>query len=104
MAEPTPVSFQAQAFSPPAFQGDDSRQAGNTAPNGIGLNFDNADIYDVTRVVSEITGKSFIIDKDVQGTVTIFSESSLTPDQVFELFKSVLELNGLAIKQVGDFL
>ena len=69
----------------------------------VGLNFDDADIYDVTKVVSEITKKSFIIDKEVTGTVTIFSESPMTPDQVFELFRTVLELNGLAIVQVGDF-
>lgn len=69
----------------------------------VGLNFENADIHDVTKIVSEITGKSFIVDDDVQGTVTIYSEKSLSPDQVFELFKSVLELNGLAINQIGDF-
>lgn len=73
------------------------------ANQGVGLNFENADIHDVTKIVSEITGKSFIVDEDVQGTVTIYSESSLSPVQVFELFKSVLELNGLAITRVGDF-
>jgi hypothetical protein len=99
VTEPTPVVFQAQVIPPI-----DAPHIRDTAPKGVGLNFDNADIYDVTRVVSEITGKSFILDKDVQGTVTIFSESTLTPDEVFALFKTVLELNGLAIRQVGDFL
>lgn len=70
---------------------------------GVGLNFENADIHDVTKIVSEITGKSFIVDEDVEGMVTIYSERSLSPVQVFELFKSVLELNGLAITQVGEF-
>ncbi len=98
VTEPTPVVFQAQVIPPI-----DAPHITDTAPKGVGLNFDNADIYDVTRVVSEITGKSFILDKDVQGTVTIFSESTLTPDEVFALFKTVLELNGLAIRQVGDF-
>ncbi|GAK57687.1 GspD2 protein [Candidatus Vecturithrix granuli] len=98
LSAPTPVALQAQVL--PSI---DAPQTRENAPKGIGLNFDNADIYDVTRVVSEITGKSFIVDKSVQGTVTIFSESTLTPDEVFDLFKTVLELNGLAIKQVGDF-
>ncbi|PID59151.1 type II secretion system protein GspD [candidate division KSB3 bacterium] len=79
------------------------RSASSIDMPGVGLNFDNADIYDVTKVISEITKKSFIIDKDVTGTVTIFSENPMTPDQVFELFRTVLELNGLAIVQVGDF-
>ena len=69
----------------------------------VGLSFDNADIFDVTKVVSEITGKSFILDEGVKGTVTMFSETTLTPDQVFELFRNVLEMNGLVITQVGDF-
>lgn len=74
-----------------------------TEAQGVGLNFENADIHDVAKVVSEITGKTFIVDYGVEGRVTIYSETSLSPTQVFELFKSVLELNGLAITQVGDF-
>ncbi len=69
----------------------------------VGLNFDNADIYDVTKVVSEITKKIFIIDEDVSGTVTIFSETPMTPDQIFDLYETVLDLNGFAIVKVGDF-
>jgi len=69
----------------------------------VGLNFDNADIYDVTKVVSEITGKSFIIDEDVKGSVTIFTQMGMTPDQIFELYKTVLDLNGMEIVQVGNF-
>ena len=98
---PSAASFQAQITpveSPQPKPSPDLMES-----RGVGLNFDNADIYDVVKVVSEITGKSFILDKDVSGTVTIFSETSMTPDQVFELFKSVLELNGLAITQVGEF-
>ncbi|PIE32250.1 type II secretion system protein GspD [candidate division KSB3 bacterium] len=72
-------------------------------PISVGLNFDNADIYDVTKVVSEITGKSFIIDETVSGTVTVFSETAMTPDQIFDLYETVLDLNGLAIVRVGDF-
>ncbi len=70
---------------------------------GVGLNFENADIHDVAKVVSEITGKTLIVEDGIQGNVTIYSENSLSPGQVFELFKSVLELNDLAITQVGDF-
>ncbi len=69
----------------------------------VGLNFDNADIYDVTKVVSEVTGKSFIIDQKVQGTVTIFTQTGMTPNQIFDLYKTVLDLNGMEIVQVGNF-
>lgn len=96
---PEAVAFQAQITPGQPL----SRDQADEEPIAVGLNFDNADIYDVTKVVSEITGKSFIIDQDVAGTVTIFSETPMTPDQIFELYKAVLDLNGLAIVQIGKF-
>ncbi len=105
-ATPTPlqgVAFQAQLDrterQTPKLQEPISFNSEET----IGLNFDNADIYDVTKVVSEITGKSFIIDQKVKGTVTIFTQTGMTPNQIFDLYKTVLDLNGMEIVQVGDF-
>lgn len=101
--DPAPVSFQVQIT--PTTTKQPLSQHEIAKKHGVKLNFDNASIYDVTKVVSEITGKSFIIDQKVEdeGRVTIFSEDLLSPAQVFELYKSVLELNGLAMTQVGDF-
>ncbi len=99
-----PASFQVQVTPADTEQARLRREMDST--QGVKLNFDNASVYDVTKVVSEITGKSFIIDREVeddQYRVTIFSEELLLPDQVFELYKSALELNGLTVTQVGDF-
>lgn len=105
--EPTQTLYQISAAAQPLSL-QPARPGESASPNGtleagVGLNFDNADIHDVAKVVSEITKKIFIVDTGVEGTVTIYSEQSLTPQQVFDLFKSVLELNGLALTQVGDF-
>lgn len=107
-ATPTPTPLQGVAFQAQLDRTD--RQTPEFREpivlNGeetIGLNFDNADIYDVTKVVSEITGKSFIIDQKVKGTVTIFTQTGMTPNQIFDLYKTVLDLNGMEIVQVGDF-
>ncbi len=103
LSDPSPVSFQVQVS--PTTTNQTLSQHEMAKKHGVKLNFDNASIYDVTKVVSEITGKSFIIDQKVEddSRVTIFSEDLLSPNQVFELYKSVLELNGLAITQVGNF-
>lgn len=113
-----PVESDAEAASVPyrgtAFQSREIRPAPSTpaeleppftqdGAGTVGLNFDNADIYDVTKVVSEITGKSFIIDQKVKGTVTIFTQTGMTPNQIFDLYKTVLDLNGMEIVQVGNF-
>ena len=42
-------------------------------PDVVTLNFVNADIEGVVKAVSEITGKNFILDPRVKGTVNIVS-------------------------------
>ena len=51
--------------------GDARAQA--TEPDTVTLNFVNADIEGVVKAVSEITGKNFVLDPRVKGTVNIVS-------------------------------
>ncbi len=44
-----------------------------TATELVTLNFVNSDIEGVVRVVSEMTGRNFIIDPRVTGTINIIS-------------------------------
>ncbi len=99
----TPVAFQVQVTPSDTEHARTQREIAKE--QGVRLNFDNASIYDVTKVVSEITEKSFLIAEEVEdgGKITIFSEELLMPDQVFELYKSALEMNGLLITEVGGF-
>lgn len=59
-------------------------------------NLENADIQAVIAAVSKETGKNFIIDPRVQGKITIVSTDPMAPDQVYQLFQSILQVLGFA--------
>lgn len=69
---------------------------------GVMLNFDNADIYEVIQVVSETLGLSYIIDPNVKGSVNIRSGQKIPNDQLFTIFKKLLNINGLDIRNEGQ--
>ena len=66
------------------------------APDTVTLNFVNADIEGVVKAVSEITGKNFVLDPRVKGTVNIVSARPVARDLVYEIFLSALRLQGYA--------
>ncbi|MDR0250281.1 MAG: type II secretion system protein GspD, partial [Burkholderiales bacterium] len=72
-------------------------QNGNRNSNDeVTLNFVNADIEAVVRTVSEITGRNFIIDPKVKGTVNIISTQPVSRDLVYPTLLSALRLQGIA--------
>lgn len=60
------------------------------------LNLQDAEIQVLVATVAEITGRSFIIDPSVTGRVTVISSQPMDEDQVYRVFLSVLQVNGLA--------
>ena len=62
----------------------------------VTLNFVNADIEGVVKVVSEITGKNFVLDPRLKGTVNIVSAKPMSRALVYEVFLSALRLQGYA--------
>jgi len=62
----------------------------------VTLNFADAGIEGVVKVVSEITGKNFVIDPRVKGTLTIVSARPLPRALVYDVFLSALRLQGYA--------
>lgn len=65
------------------------------------LNLKAADINVLIQTVSEITGRSFIVDPRVEGKVTVVSARPMTPEQVWSTFESVLRVNGYAVVATG---
>jgi general secretion pathway protein D len=65
-------------------------------PDVVTLNFINADIEGIVKVVSEITGRNFLVDPRVKGTVNIVSAKPIPRSQVFDVFLSALRLQGFA--------
>jgi len=62
----------------------------------VTLNFANAEIEGVVKVVSEITGKNFILDPRVKGTVNIISAKPVSRTLVYEIFLAALRVQGYA--------
>jgi len=62
----------------------------------VTLNFVNADIEGVVKAVSEISGKNFLIDPRVKGTINIVSARPMPRALVYEVFLSALRLQGFA--------
>ena len=71
------------------------------ADDPVTLNFTNADIEAVVKAVSEITGKSFIVDPRVKGTVTIVSSRPVPRSLVYPTLLSALRMQGIAVVE-GD--
>jgi general secretion pathway protein D len=70
---------------------------------GIQLNFDNADIYEVIQVIAETLELNYIIDPRVKGVVNIQSGKKVPLGQLFSVFKKILHINGLDIRSEGFY-
>ncbi len=74
-----------------------STQAWAQAPRDpVVLNFVNADIPSVIKAVGELTGKNFVIDPRVKGTVIITSARAVPRAQVYPILLSALRMQGFA--------
>jgi general secretion pathway protein D len=62
----------------------------------VTLNFVNADIDSVVKAVGLITGKNFIIDPRVKGTVNIVSAKPVPRELTYQILLSALRLQGFA--------
>jgi len=60
------------------------------------LNLKDADINAVISTVAEMTGKNFIVDPRVKGKVTVISSRPMNADEIYQVFLSVLKVNGFA--------
>ncbi|WP_246525459.1 type II secretion system secretin GspD [Thalassovita aquimarina] len=67
------------------------------AQEQVSLNLRDAEIRSFIEIVSEATGRRFVLDPEVRGTVTVLAPDEMSPDELYEVFLSVLELNGLTL-------
>ncbi|QQD25408.1 type II secretion system protein GspD [Venatoribacter cucullus] len=66
------------------------------------INLKEADIGAFISQVADITGKSFVIDPRVKGKVNVLSSEPMNKDGVYELFLSVLQVQGFVAVPAGD--
>ena len=66
------------------------------------INLREVEIRALSEQVSQITGRTLILDPQVRGQVTVISSEPLNETGVWELFQSVLRVNGYAALQTGS--
>ncbi|CAN7706100.1 type II secretion system protein GspD [Pseudorhodoferax sp. LjRoot39] len=76
---------------PPALAGD----------NTVTLDFTDADIAGVARTLSVITGRNIVVDARVQGTLSLHSETSVTPARAWEQFQAAVRLRGYTVVEAA---
>jgi general secretion pathway protein D len=89
---PTPAAATANGLGTP------------TADGRRTLNMKDADIEALIATVSEITGKNFIVSPTVQGKVTVVSARPMKPDEIYDVFLSVLRVHGYAAVPAGSMI
>src|SRR5215510_3370797 len=83
---------------------DRGRDGKGTTERTISFNLRNADIVQVINLISELTGKSFLVDDKVRGKVTIIAPTEVTLDEAYQIFLSVLEIQGFTIVPQGPII
>ena len=68
------------------------------------FDYPNVDIKDLVQVMSELTGKRFILSDKVSGKISIMSPGPITVAEAYKAFLSALQMNNLTVVPSGKFL
>ncbi|GIX49502.1 MAG: hypothetical protein KatS3mg131_3713 [Candidatus Tectimicrobiota bacterium] len=68
------------------------------------LNFRDADLLQIINLMSELTGKNFLVDEKVRGKVTIIAPKPVSLDEAYQVFLSILEIQGYAVVPQGPII
>ncbi|TJZ73861.1 type II secretion system secretin GspD [Chitiniphilus eburneus] len=71
------------------------------ADDEVTLNFVNADLESTIKAVGMITGRNFVLDPRVKGTVNIVSTLPVKKSQVYPILLSALRQQGFATVEAG---
>ena len=63
----------------------------------VAVNLRDADLRNFVEIVSEATGKRFVLDPTIRGSVTVLAPNEMTSAELYEVFLAVLELNRLTL-------
>lgn len=104
-----PLMAQTPTSVPPVSIPDTHIAASATAPAAsndgrLTLNLKAADIGVLIETVSQMTGKSFIVDPRVEGRVTVISTAPQSAAEIYETFLSVLRVHGYAAVASGEMI
>jgi general secretion pathway protein D len=97
--QPTPKPAERKSplhLEPVLFEKDDDTQY-------ILLNFENTDIKTIISTFSELLEINYILTPGISGSVTIQSYKKFPVKDLFQIFQSILQINGLTALKEGAF-
>jgi general secretion pathway protein D len=68
----------------------------------VTLNFTNAEIEAVARAMATLTGRNVVVDPRVKGTITLNTDSPVSPAMAYYQFRTLLRLQGYTVVQGDD--
>lgn len=89
-------------LSPHAIAAGDLADPNLDANEELTLNFKGADIHALIATVSELTGRNFVVDPRVKGTVTVVSSAPTRRAALYDVFLSILKVHGFTAIVSGD--
>lgn len=66
------------------------------------VNLQDADIKAFINEVATITDENFVLDPRINGNVTVISNRALSKAEIYQLFLSVMQVNGIAAIDTGS--
>lgn len=71
------------------------------AEEKFNLDFKDIELPALVQVISEVTGRNFVYDETVKGSVTVSSPLELSRDEAYNLFLTVLGVKGFTVVPSG---
>ena len=95
---------QRTLINPPRRGGASAASTAQSNPLGnqpVSLNFVDADIQAVVRGLSRATGRQFLVDPRVTGSLTLVSEGEVPAHQAYDMLLAALRMQGFSVVDVG---
>ena len=73
-------------------------------PQRLTLNFLDTEIEAVARAMADFTGRTFIVDPRVKGTVTLMVNEPVSPDQALAALSAALRVQNIALVDSGGVI
>jgi general secretion pathway protein D len=74
---------------------------GSRADGAVHLNFRNVDILQMITLMSELTGRNFLVDDKVRGRITLIAPQPVTRAEAYQIFLAALAMQGFTVVSQG---
>ena len=74
---------------------------GSRADGTVHLNFRNVDILQMITLMSELTGRNFLVDDKVRGHITLVAPQPVTRAEAYQIFLAALAMQGFTVVSQG---